>query len=271
MRSAILAALFLSACGPAPGRAVAITFRGEVGGAPFECGTVYPGVGSTGTSFTAMDMRFYVHDVRVVTDTGEVPVALDDDGIWQDGDVALLDFETGGACDGGNAPTNFVVRGTVPTETGTIVGVRFVLGVPAERNHLDSASQPSPLNLSSLFWGWNGGYKFLRVEGRSTGMPGGVAFHLGATGCSGSAMAGTRVCTNANRPEIALDLPIGETVESSVVVADLADLFAAVDLDVDAGGIPGCLSDEDDPDCAAYFAGVGLGGTQTFFHVEPAP
>lgn len=267
--------LVLAACGPtAPAtRPVTLTFAGEVGGAPFVCGTDYSGVGATGTTYTALDLRFYVHDVRVVTASGaEVPLALDDDGVWQDGDVALLDFETGGACDGGNPSTNARVRGTIPDGTGAITGVRFVVGVPADRNHLDAASQPSPLNVSSMFWGWMDGYKFVRVEGRSTGQPGGVLFHLGATGCTGDARAGTRTCTNANLSEIALDGVTEDALRTGSIVADLADLFATTDLDADLGGAPGCMSLESDPECATIFAELGLrGGTQHFFHFEAAP
>lgn len=264
----------LPACGPAapPTRPIVLTFRGEVGGAAFACGTAYPGVGTTGSTFTAEDLRFYVHDVRVVTAGGlEVPVALDDDGVWQDGDVALVDLETGGACTGGNPPTHDRVRGTIPASAGAIEGVRFVLGVPADRNHLEAASQPSPLNLSSLFWGWTSGYKYLRVEGRSTGLPGGVAFHLGATGCTGDAPSGTITCASPNLAEIDLAGVGEESLATGAIVADLAALFSGTDLDTDAGGQPGCLSSVGDPECAAMYARLGLGGgTQTFFRFEGA-
>lgn len=267
----------LGSCGPSAPRTrpITLTFRGEVGGMEFACGRDYAGVGASATTFTAEDFRFYVHDLRVVGADGvQTPIALDDDGQWQDGDVALLDFEDGGsACgSGGNTPTNHVVRGTLPADLGPITGVRFVVGVPPERNHLDSATQPSPLNLTTMFWSWMDGYKFVRIEGRTTGQPGGIAFHLGATGCTGDARMGTRVCANTNLPEIALDVASEEALGAGAIVADLADLFATTDLDVDAGGLAGCQSSESDPECATIFAELGLrGGTQRFFHFEGAP
>lgn len=257
-----LSALALAACGPGT-QPITIDLVGRVGSETFECGASYDGIGTSATTLEALDFRFYVHDVRVVTDAGEVPVTLLDDGMWQHGGVALLDFEDG--CDSRNAPMNGRLVGTVPEGTRAITGLRFRVGVPAARNHLDAASQPAPLSYSQMFWGWQDGYKYVRIEGRTTGQPGYV-FHLGATGCSGEASMGTRVCARPHVPSIELD---GFDPASDVVVADLAALFAGSDLDVDAGGAPGCQADESDPDCAPIFEAIGLGaGPQTFFRVE---
>lgn len=257
-------ALVLTACGPAL-EPVTIRFDGRVGAEPFECGRTYAGLGTSGTDYTALDFRFYVHDVRLVRADGtEAEVQLDADGVFSDGEVALIDFEDGGECDGGNAPTNVELRGRV--EPGEWVGVRFTLGVPAARNHLDSATAPAPLNLTSMFWGWMDGYKFLRVEGRSTGLPGGTIFHLGSTACSGDARMGTRVCTNVNHGEIALEGAFDPS--GDVIVADLAAMYAGMDLDADGGGNPGCMSAVGDPECAVLFRAVGVGGAQSLFRVE---
>lgn len=272
---AVLGAVALGACAPSAAavRPISLAFRGEVGGEPFVCGAAYDGVGTSGTTFTARDFRFYVHDVRVVTSDGvEVPVALDDDGVWQDGDVALLDFEAGVGCDGGNAPTNVLVRGTIPAATGAVTGVRFVVGVPEGRNHLDAATQPSPLNVTSMFWGWMDGYKYALVAGETTGQPLGMLFQLGATGCAGDARMGTRICANGNRPEIAIDGVSEDALESGVIVADAAAIFATTNLDVDGGDAAGCMSLESDPECETMFAQIGLrGDAQRVFHFEPAP
>ena len=34
------------------------------------------------------------------------------------------------------------------------------MGVPFESNHRDSTIAPSPLNITAMFWNWQGGYKF---------------------------------------------------------------------------------------------------------------
>src|SRR5690606_33699956 len=95
------------------------------------------------------------------------PLTLEQDGLWQYEDVALLDFEDGtGLClDAGTAELNDTVIGSVPA--GDYVGVRFLLGVPFELNHQDVGMAPSPLNVPSMFWTWQGGYKFARVDLRN--------------------------------------------------------------------------------------------------------
>jgi uncharacterized repeat protein (TIGR04052 family) len=275
LRRILLTALIvaLAGCGsttPA-GTSVELAFEARVGATPFECGRTYEGIGSTGTALTVSDLRFYVHDVRLVTSAGrEVPVALDDDD-FQNGGVALLDFETGGsACEAGNAPTHTELTGTV-AEEGPFTALRFRIGVPEARNHLDSGSQPSPMNLSSMYWGWQGGYKFMRFEGRTTGLSDGVVFHLGATACSGDPMAGTRTCSNGNRPDLEVILPAGFSPSTHRFVIDVARWLAGVDLDDDAGGELGCMSGPMDPECPAWFASIGLpsGATQTLVSVEP--
>lgn len=262
----------LAACGPTTpvGTSVELAFEARVGAEPFACGRTYEGIGSTGTALTVSDLRFYVHDVRLVTSAGrEVPVTLDEDDFQSRG-IALLDFETGGtACEAGNAPTHTELTGTVP-EAGPYTALRFRIGVPEARNHLDSGSQPSPLNLTSMYWNWQGGYKFLRFEGRTTGLTEGVVFHLGATACSGDAMAGTRTCANGNRPELEVALPAGFDPSTHRFVVDVARWLAAIDLDTDLGGELGCMSGPMDPECPAWLGSVGLpsGATQTLVTVE---
>jgi uncharacterized repeat protein (TIGR04052 family) len=245
---------------------VALRFEPRVGSEPFACGRTYAGIGSTGTDYTALDFRFYAHDVRLLTREGdEVAVELSPISGFADDEVVLLDFETGGDCDGGNAPTNFVIEGSVPP--GDYVGVRFALGVPIARNHLDNATAPAPLNLSSMYWGWMDGYKFIRVEGRTTGLPGGTVIHVGSTGCTGSAPEGTRVCGNTNVGAIEVTSDSFDPA-SDVIVADLGALYASLDMDVDEGGNPGCMSSPDDPECAELLPALGIGGEQRLFSIE---
>lgn len=242
----------LAACG---GREVVLTFEGLVGGEPAVCGGAYDGVGATSTELTLLDYRFYVHDVRLVTEDGrEVPLELAQDGAWQHQDVALLDFEGGDGCDSGTATTNTTVRGTV-SEDATFTGVRFRLGVPFELNHADASTAPAPLNYTSMFWSWNAGYKFLRVEGRTTGLPDGWRVHLGSTGCEGDGRGNVTSCVAGNVAEVELT---GFDPESDVIAADLADLLADSDLDADAGGPAGCMSGTDDPECEPVFHALGL-------------
>jgi uncharacterized repeat protein (TIGR04052 family) len=272
--TALLFLLFLltSWTGCGGGDPVTLRFDGLVGSEPAQCGGMYGGIGTTATDVELSDFRLYVHDVRLVTEDGrEVPVTIDADGVFQSEGVALLDFEDGTAgCENGTTQMNDTITGTVDNP-GPFTGVRFRVGVPFEDNHADATTAPSPLNLTSMFWGWNGGYKFFRVDGRSTGQPGGFKVHLGSTGCDGDARGNVTTCANPNVPEIELT---GFDPETSRIAVDLAALLSASDLDTDAGGMPGCMSAPDDPDCATIFDGLGLpfGGTassgQQLFRVE---
>ncbi|MCB9594147.1 MAG: metallo-mystery pair system four-Cys motif protein [Sandaracinaceae bacterium] len=250
----LLVASLATACnGGAP---VTLTFAGLVGGQPAACGTTYSGVGSTATDLELEDFRLYVHDVRLVTESGEeVAVTLDDDD-WQVDDIALLDFEDGTAgCESGNPGTNATVRGTVPDGSGPFVGVRFRLGVPFDRNHADASTAPAPLSFGSMFWSWNLGYKFLRVDARTTGLPEGWLLHLGSTGCEGDGRGNVSGCAADNIVDVELT---GFDPASDTIAVDLADVLSGADLDVNAGGAPGCQSGVDDTDCGPVFDGLGL-------------
>lgn len=249
----LLPLLLLSACGP---RTVSLAFEGVVGGEPARCGETYSGVGTSASELTLGDFRLYVHDVRLVTEDGdEVALELAQDGRFQHEDLALLDFEDGSAgCESGTEVVNVNVRGTVP-EDAIFSGVRFRLGVPFALNHADASTAPAPLNFTSMFWSWNGGYKFLRVDARTTGLPDGFLIHLGSTGCEGDGRGNVTSCAQENRAEIALD---GFDPDVDVIRVDLAELLSQSDVDADAGGQPGCMGGFDDPDCGAIFHGLGL-------------
>ncbi len=143
---------------------VAINFEAWVGEEEFACGESYDNVGTSESTITPTDFRFYVSNVALVDKDGNaVPIELEQDGKWQYQNVALLDFEDGsGVCDNGTAETRTMVVGTIPE--GDYESLQFTLGVPQKLNHEDAAIAPSPLNLTSMWWNWQGGYKFLRAD-----------------------------------------------------------------------------------------------------------
>ncbi|MBU8899630.1 metallo-mystery pair system four-Cys motif protein [Corallococcus sp. H22C18031201] len=261
-----LALLGVSGCGdeappPPATRAVTIPVEARVGSELFACGRTYSKVGTSGASYEPMDFRVYVHAVRLVSDSGqEVPVALTNDGTWQRDGVALLDFANkDGLCANGTAGMNATLKGTVPE--GHYTGLRFTLGVPESLNHGDATTSAAPLGDSTLFWNWRGGYVFARIDGRTGGVPTGYYMHLGSTDCApppAGQTSGTAGCAHENRVEVRLE---GFTLGSSKVVMDLAALFADSNLDTNAA-VPntagGCMSQQEDPDCAPVFARLGL-------------
>lgn len=155
----------------AAGQKIALRFMPVVGAEKFECGKSYENIGTTHSRITPSDFRFYVSEVELIDSNGKaVPVVLDQDGVWQYQNLALLDFEDGkGACRNGNSGLHEQVSGTVAK--GKYRGVRFTLGVPFSLNHGDPTLAPSPLNLSGMFWVWQSGYKFVKIDMASNGQP----------------------------------------------------------------------------------------------------
>ncbi|RYE92741.1 MAG: metallo-mystery pair system four-Cys motif protein, partial [Myxococcales bacterium] len=151
--------------GGATTRAVTIPFVARVADKAFACGQTYENLGTSKTTAKPLDFRLYVHDVRLVRAGGEeVPVTLDQDGTWQNGGVALLDFEDGTAdCTDGDAALNTSIKGTVP-DHDDYQGIAFRFGLPADRNHLDSATATAPLNIPAMWWSWQSGYKYLKLD-----------------------------------------------------------------------------------------------------------
>lgn len=252
-----------NALGECPERPVEITFAGMVGDEEFACGRSYGDIGTGAGQLLPSDFRFYVSDVHLVTLGGrEVPVTLEQDGMWQVENVALIDLEDGsGPCAAfGNAATNATVRGTVPA--GIYTGIRFVLGVPFDLNHGNSAIAPSPLNFTAMFWSWQQGYKFIRVDTADDKF----RVHVGSTGCQSDGPSRPPAsCNEPNRATIRLD---GFNPEHSVIAADLKALLAESDVDTNAPDTePGCMGSQLDPDCGPIFAGLGL----TFPGGQPAP
>ena len=262
---------------------IAIRFQAQVGDQAFACGRQYDGVGTSKSKISGRDFRFYVSNVRLIDSAGkETPVQLNQDGKWQLDDLALLDFENGtGPCSNGTPEMNSQIAGTVPD--GQYKGLRFTLGVPFEKNHLDPLSQPSPLNLTALFWVWNAGHKFARLDFSSTGNPRGFVVHLGSTGCTPNDTENTipTKCAAPNRADVAF--PDFDPSRNSVI-ADLGALLQDTNVDTTLNNMmpegesgmrmgAGCMSGPAMTDCTGLFANFGLSfrdhpaGPQKFFRV----
>lgn len=286
-----------SASAPAQAtQAVRIRFAGQVNGKPFSCAEKYTQIGTTASEIQPQDFRFYVSQVRLRNDKGqEVPVQLEQDGKWQFQNVALLDFEDkSGSCDSGTPDTRYEITGVVPA--GNYTGLSFDLGVPFDLNHQDMNRAASPLNLTSMFWVWRYGYKFARLDFKSSGLPQGFALHLGSTACTGTAPTAHTMrvqheghdhdaapaaesntvapvsCANPNIATVSLPAYTG----TQTVVADLGRLLAKTDVNVNQPeSAAGCMSSPDDGDCSGIFGQLGLPfpstmrQEQTFFALQP--
>jgi len=240
---------------------VTLNFAAEVGGVPFACDQTYSGLGATDADVQVRDFRTYLTDIALIAaDGSRVPVTLTED-IWQHAGVALLDFEDAtGACTNGTSQTNTTIRGTVPE--GDYTGADFAVGVPFDLNHADASVALSPLNLTSMFWNWRGGYKFVRIDmvptDRDADAPAGWFLHLGSTMCKAASKTESPAepCANPNMMQVSFD---AFDPASHTVVIDPAPLVANADLRANAPETsPGCMSFPGDADCTSVMPQLGL-------------
>ena len=195
------------------------------------------------------DMRFYLHDIQLQNSAGKwQKLTLDPQSPWQDNSTALLDFEdASNHCQLGTASLNRQISGFIPQ--GEYRGLRFVVGVPFDKNHANPLTAGAPLNDSSMHWHWQGGYKFLRAEFLLEGKA--KHLHIGSLQCKGEIDAISH-CEKPNRPTIALDnYELTQTVE--VRLDNLLDK-------VDSGDKDGltCMGNDEHPWCANALEWIGL-------------
>lgn len=259
---------------------ITLHFAATVGDEMAMCGGSYAGIGSDEAEISFTDFRFYVSNIQLLTAEGEaVSFELEQDGMWQTENLALLDFENAeaGCSDTGTAALNGEIVGMAPE--GDYVGLTFDLGVPFELNHIDVTTAPSPLNVAAMFWNWQFGYKFIRVDLVTDAEENsGWFIHLGSTGCESvaGAIAPQGTCSNPNITTITFD---EFDFENGVIVTDLGALLTDVALYENTLMPPGCMSGTDDPDCPTLFSNFGLSldegicpdgdcSTQTLFRVS---
>lgn len=220
------------------------------------------------------DLRLFVYDVTLIDQAGQSrPVEFLPDGQWQDGTIALLDFEDGqGACINGSPESNRSVRGVISGDHsgGPFRSVSFTIGVPPDINHRDPMTAGAPLNYTAMHWHWLSGYKFMRIGVSNNSDH--FWMHLGSSHCDGSINDGIK-CRSSNRVSVTL----GDFDPSgNHIVIDLEPLIRFVDL---ADGIGSdCSSGPDELACGVAFAALGLpfgamteAVSQRVFRSEPAP
>lgn len=120
----------------------------RVGDQPLQFGQTYQT--PQGQRYQLDLLKFYISEVALVRPDGrEVRI----DGL------VLAEFKR-------DAPTQGVSVMKMDVPAGQYRGIRFNVGVPRELNHLDAGTQQMPLGVNSgMYWAWNPGYIFYRLEG----------------------------------------------------------------------------------------------------------
>ena len=192
-------------------------------------------------------LQFYVSDLHTTDGSGaRIRVDLDVTTPWQDGSTALVSLPSDCASRAGHA-RNATVTGRFPP--GDHRHVEFDLGVPFARNHVNPLKAQPPLNVPSMFWTWQTGYKFVRLD-----LGDQWSFHLGSTGCASASAArpSTQPCRQSNVARVRLPTPPGPR---ALIVVDLDTLLAGVDVSRHAS----CTDRyAERPFCGPLLAALGL-------------
>ncbi|PYD77506.1 metallo-mystery pair system four-Cys motif protein [Komagataeibacter oboediens] len=147
---------------------------------------------------------------------------------------------------------------------GTFTGVRFTVGLPFLENHSDPTAAPTPLNMTSMFWTWQYGYRFFTLDVTvtpkpdETARPHGFPVHLGSTGCESvsATEAPRKECSAPNL--VTVTLPNFDPSQQTVKL-DIRQILATSDVSTNQPKTaPGCMSDPDDQDCKGIFQAFGL-------------
>jgi len=191
-------------------------------------------------------LQFFIHGVEVNTKQKGWQPWLMTTNANQTSNVALL----GETCHEKNEQSYWQLELTALDEPVEVTDIRFTLGVPFELNHLNPLTQPSPLNDSSMFWGWQGGHKFMRTELSSQNDD--WLFHLGSTGCK--ALSPVRApkseCLQPNR--VVVSFPF--TTQATTIEFDLAALIRGIELTRENS----CQSAVDEGSCKVLFNNLGM-------------
>lgn len=190
-------------------------------------------------------LQFYVHEVEL----------RDAAGVWrrfepstapdrQTARVALVELAKapqaqlrGRIADGGGAPYS---------------AIRFTVGVPFDLNHANPLTAKAPLDRGELFWSWQLGYKFLRVDLADGDRE--WSFHLGSTGCvsASSVRPPAAPCAQPNRLRVQLE---GFDPTRAPVRVQLHELIEAMRAAQHVSCTGGYAST---PACAAPYERTGL-------------
>ncbi|MCW8880384.1 MAG: metallo-mystery pair system four-Cys motif protein [Kangiellaceae bacterium] len=205
-----------------------------------------------GKTWQLSQFQFFVHNFYTQDKHGQWHPASISSGENQSNSVSLLG-EVCGADNNWKAKLNTVIP------ENKIEGLKFTLGVPHQLNHLNPITQPFPLNQSDMFWTWQMGYKFARVELINESNE--WIFHLGSTGCDSPSpvRAPEEACKNPNRS----DIRISSFDSNKLIQISLDELLRGINLQIDNN----CQSAPSEL-CDKLLGRMGINSKQTIFGVK---
>jgi hypothetical protein len=148
-----------------------LNFQTEVAGTDYSFANDF--TNGDGTKIRLELLRFYLSDIRFVTKRKGEEVFVSD--------IALVDFNLDGSG-----------KTSLKLPAGNYTAIRFGLGVSQDLNESDPSlfsAADHPLNVTqNTYWGMNGMYRFVMIEGRSDAdgdgtFEGMFSYHTGYNDC----------------------------------------------------------------------------------------
>jgi len=253
-------ALTLSACDDTSNTSALVNVTPVFGQQAVNCQSNFV---SNSKTWSVNQFRFFISDIEL----------KDKQGNWhakalkltenQSQNVALLGIDCASASHSADE-ANWQIQFLDSHALQGAQSIRFSLGVPFEENHLNPLKQPSPLNDSSMFWVWQTGHKFLRLEvkAESINKIDNWLFHLGSTGCQSPSVmrAPDQACLYPNLYQYELPL------SSSRIVFDVSSLLSDVTLTNNTG----CQSAHNDENCQQLFRNLAKRQSASIFRIRDA-
>ncbi len=148
---------------------------------------------------------------------------------WQTPNIALLKFHN--KCNNPDDANSKIVLDVSKELLKLSTNLRFTMGLPFDDNHANPLTQPSPLNDSTMFWSWQNGHKFLRLDvSKGSEETRKWSYHLGSVGCDSESAVRPpeKSCAFTNRVEFILqmtqldtDLDLEVSVSNIVAQVDI--------------------------------------------------
>jgi hypothetical protein len=182
-----------------------IRIEGAFGSTPFVLNQAFTTVSGDTVRFAIA--RFYLSELSLVDTLGRaIPVRVLDTA-----STATIDNQTISLLDYINAQ-NGTFELELRAKPGLYRGMKFRIGVPFDLNHRDASILPKPLNVDQgMFWSWNSGYIFHRLEGNyrldgsfvdSSGVSRNFLYHIGGDNRNLTVQLATIGGTSATRFDV---------------------------------------------------------------------
>jgi hypothetical protein len=145
---------------PALGQ-LSMEFENVVGNSALQLSSATPYQTAVGDQFTVTTFRYYISNIKLKKADG----------------TEFAQPESYYLVDEALAPSKTFTIPNIPT--GDYTGLTFTIGVDSVRN-VDGASRIGALAPGDMFWSWNSGYIYTKLEGRSPqAANGAIVFHIG--------------------------------------------------------------------------------------------